>query len=168
MKKMISIASILTLAIVIMLFVLFGRNFGAVRADPPLPTAAPSVPTPGPRQPIPEFNGPYPDKPLDEQAALKLAVEVDKENAIWEKSWGDQALAGKSDRVSIKWYPKCNFEGEGVGLGVECGPVWVISIKGAFRDIGFKGDNKVHDGMTYIIAQQTGHLLGVRVGRWVK
>jgi|GEM_PF-4395238 hypothetical protein len=126
-SQMISIASILILAIVIMLFVLFGRNFGVVRAGPPLPTAAPSVPTPGPRQPIPEFNGPYLDKLLDEQAALKLAVEVDKENAIWEKSWGDQARAGKSDRVSIKWYPKCNFEGEGVGPGVECGPVWVIS-----------------------------------------
>lgn len=168
MKKIISIVSVLELATVSVLFVLFGSNFGAVRAGPPPPTAAPSVPTPGPRQPIPEFNGPYLDKPLDEQAALKLAVEADKKNAVWEKPWAEKATGYKSDRVTVKWYPRCDFEAGGAGPGVECGPVWVISIKGAFRDIGFKGDNKLHDGITYIIAQETGHLLGVRVGRWVK
>lgn len=168
MKKTISIASVLVLALVVLLFVMFRSNLAAVRAGPPPPTAAPAVPTPGPQQPIPEFNGPYLDKPLDEQAALKLAVEVDKESAVWEKPWADQALAGKSDRVTVKWYPKCNFEGKGVGPGVECGPVWVITIRGAYRYIGFKGDNKIHDGITYIIAQKTGHLLGVRGGPWVK
>lgn len=168
MKRIIPVASVMMLASVIVLVVLFGSNFGAVRAGPPPPTAVPSVPTRGPRQPIPEFNGPYLDKPLDEQAALKLAVEVDKKNAIWEKPWADQAIEGMFDRVTVKWYPRCDFEAGGAGPGVECGPVWVIRIKGAFRDIGFKGDNKLHDGITYIIAQGTGHLLGVRVGRWVK
>lgn len=168
MKKTISISTVLDLALVVILFIVFGSNLAAVRAGSPPPTAAPAIPTPGPRQPIPEFNGPYLDNPLDEQAALKLAVEIDKENAIWEKPWAAEALAGKSDRMTIKWHPRCDFEAGGAGPGVECGPVWVVSIQGAFRDIGFKGDQKVHNGIMYIIAQQTGHLLGVRVGRWVK
>lgn len=132
----------------------------AQAANPP-PTPAPP-PTPGPHPTIQLFNGPYLAQPLTKQEAVALAYHYDQRIAVWDSPWSLQDFQQKSRRIRVKWYADRGFDGSRYGVGVETGPVWVMTITGRVK-VNVPGlSGTTLDGVSYIIAQRTGNFLGLR------
>lgn len=163
MKKLFLITSGLALVAGLLGIVVLSPTTNPVRAGAPPPTAAPTR-TPGPPPPIEEFVGPYLEHPLNEAAAVQRAFEIDQQYAKWDKAWSPDDAGKQSSRITVQWHAERDYDGAYYGPGTERGPVWVIIIKGRVRWNGLHGDDKTHQGITYVIAQKTGNLLRVRVG----
>lgn len=133
---------------------------GKVNAGSPPPTPAPTR-TVGPPSTVKNFDGPFLEVPLKKKEALSIAHEFDKQHANWDSPWEVKDM-GEGNRITIQWYPDRNYDKtHRYGPSAENGPVWVITIKGRVRLTDMK-DTRAHESVTYIIAQNTGHILGIR------
>lgn len=135
-----------------------GANIGL-----PPPTPAPS-PTAGPRPEIKKFEGSVLDKPLTRKQAVQTAYEFDKKNAVWGQPWSVDDLGKNPERITVERSETRNINGEKIGPIGENGPIWIITIRGEVKWNGFKGNDRIHDGMVYQISQNTGNIVGYRIG----
>lgn len=134
---------------------------------PAPPTVAPP-PTPG--SPVPITPKPIPTlaEPLTEEGALKKALDVDSRTARWRaKPWSLDTLRLEPGRVTVEWYSDRSYDNPSNPPDPETGPVWVVTIRGDVQLflIGRGVDSRmIHESVTYILAQKTGLLLGMRAG----
>lgn len=164
MNRKFLIIGVIGLTAIVIIFVFLSSTGGIVKAeDFQGPTPAPTA-TIGPPVPPNPFDGPFLDKPLTQEEALELVAQLDKQDSTWEESWSIDDLNSGSKRITVQSYPNRGYDGSEYGPGAEDGPVWVITIAGTLKWNGFHGDDQSHDGITYVIAQRTGHLLRVAVG----
>jgi len=146
------------------------NNQDAVSAALAQVTATPArTRTPGPPVGISPFPYPTLSQHLDtEGLALTRALSIDSNTAIWRSTpWSLDTLLSEPGRIIIKWYSDRTYDGSSYAPDAETGPVWVITIKGdaRFKLLGIGFDpRKVYNEVTYIIGQNTGDLLGVRLG----
>jgi hypothetical protein len=155
-------AALLFVASVVFGVVLFGKPIDA-RAGLPTPTQAPP-PTAGTPPEIKGFSGPLLEKPLTRKQALQIAYDFDQRNATWDKSWSPTDLNNESGRVTVELFKTRNVNGEKAGPKSENGPMWVVTVRGNVRWHGFNGNDALHDGMVYQIAQESGNILGFNIG----
>ncbi|HZQ05103.1 MAG TPA: hypothetical protein VFD70_00895 [Anaerolineae bacterium] len=163
MKLLVSVSIIFVLLIVFLSQVLTTDWKSIAKAGPLSPTPAPP-PTVGPPPPIKEFHSPYLDRAVDKQEAINIALNYDKQFAIWNSPWSAKDLNSQAGWIQIQSFPDRGFDGHKYGPGAEVGPVWVITIKGQVQMTGLGSDGRTHGSVRYIIAQRTGHLLGWRTG----
>ena len=117
------------------------------------------------------------DQPLTtKEQALAQALIVDANTATWDKPWSLATMNSEPDRISIEAFKSRTEESAASGyyelfapeIEANAGAVWRIAIKGnvQLRLLGFNSEiaNKVYSGVTYVISQRTGRLLGVSAG----
>ena len=154
-------------AVLFLLSVVFGIVFWGnpidARAGLPPPTQAPP-PTSGAPPEIKQFNGPYLEKPLTRKQALQIAYDFDQKNTIWDKPWSLGDFNSESERITVELFKTRNINGEKAGPKSENGPLWVVTVRGNVRWHGFNGNDALHDGMVYQIAQDSGNILGFNIG----
>jgi len=142
-----------------------------------VPTAAPTA-TPGPAptenvEPLPTLAA----GPLltPEQVLGQLLVMERDQAVIWEHPWSLDTLKTDPARIRLQWFPSRTAESGrpgayGPGLDAEAGPVWWVSIRGHVHiemlTLGSLEDmhKAVYDGLTYVIAQDSGALLSEDTG----
>lgn len=133
---------------------------------PPIPTAAPP-PTAG--APLPEPDGMYPSlaQPVTQDQAVEYAVAIDSQWAVRTEPLTLEAVKSQPGLATVVWYSDRSYDGFEYGSSAERGPVWVITLKGLVRVnvVGMREDGPpLTDGVTYTIAQRTGHLLAIVPG----
>jgi hypothetical protein len=154
---------------ILTVFVVFGNQdvvaatFAQMGPPTPAPTRTPGPPVGITPRPIPTLV-----QPLTEEQALTKVLEIDSRTAIWRSTlWSLNTVHLEPGRISIKWYSDRAYDGSWYAPDAETGPVWVVTIKGDVRlsliGMGFDS-RRIYDGVTYIIAQKTGDLLGVDTG----
>jgi hypothetical protein len=154
----------------------------AVTASPSLtdsipPPTPPPTPTPGPPPPI---ITPEPlDNPISsETEAIEWAMYYDAAWSIHTKAWNTDTLHREPDRIQVQAFGSRMEEIRDAGQPVdippdspaERGPVWRITIQGEVR-VSMLGmgapKNATYDGVTYVIATNTGYLLSIRPGKMI-
>lgn len=163
MKQQMFLSGSVLFIVSVMLGLAFLNTPLSANAGLPPPTPAPS-PTAGPRPEIKKFEGPTLDKPLTRKQAVQIAYEFDKKNAVWEQPWSVADLDKRPARIRVEHSKTRNINGEKMGPIGENGPMWIITIKGQVKWNGFNGNGRIHDGMVYQISQNTGNILGYRIG----
>ena len=160
MKRCFGILLVIILVVSSVIAVAQPNLTNTVRAGEPPPTPAPTR-TAGPPPPVKNFDGPFLKEPLKKKDAVNIAHEFDRQHAIWDSPWQAKDL-GEGNRIDVQWYPDRNYDGtHHYGPSAENGPVWVITIKGRVR-LSDMNDNRTYERVTYIIGQNTGHVLGIR------
>ncbi len=155
---------VIFLTLVVSVLILAPQDDDLVRAGRPAPTLAPTR-TPG-APIIVESATNLLAQPLTKDGAFQRALEIDKQFAIWKEPWTLDTLKSQPNRINIEWYEDRNYDGNEYGPGAERGPVWVIEIKGPVR---LRWDNdRLHESITYRIAEKTGNLLSYTLGPYVK
>ena len=135
------------------------------------PTPAPTA-TPGPAptllvQALPTLpGGPL----LTPEQVLGQVLQIDRQMATWELPWSVDTLKSDPSRITIEWFPTRSAESGQAGtyaqeLDAAAGPVWRVSIRGRVHvellSPNVADRNRMDDGVTYVIAQNSGALLSV-------
>jgi hypothetical protein len=154
--------------IVLLLLTFYFSKSNQVRAvmAPPIPTAAPP-PTAGAALPEPE--GVYPPlaEPVTRAQAIKYALAIDSQWAVRTEPLSLDTLTSRPELVTAVWHSDRSYDGFEYAPSAERGPVWVVTLKGPVRVtmVGMREDGPhLSDGVTYTIAQRTGHLLSIVPG----
>lgn len=145
----------------------------ATRWSPP-PQSPPPPPTPGP----PPTSAPY--KPeggepvRNREEAIQHVLLIDSDWAAREQPLTKEMLAANPDMIIVEQYATRQeaadrYFGDGFGdPAIASEPVWVVRIKGKAclmtvgGGYGFEEAGCVEsDGVTYVISQKTGYLLGM-------
>ncbi len=167
LRYLFAISVALGVAVLAVSFITNNENVAAFTfAQMPPPTPAPTR-TPGP--PVRTTPEPIPTlaQPLTEEQALREALEIDSQVAIWRsKPWSIDTPRLEPGRVTTKLYSDRSYDGTSYGPDAENGPVWVVTINGEVRLLlpGEYDHRVIHDGVTYEISQKTGHWWGVHWG----
>jgi hypothetical protein len=139
------------------------------------PPTPPPTPTPGPPPPI---MTPEPlDNPISSEAeALEWAMYYDTDWSSHTKAWDADTLHREPGRIQVQAFDSRMEEIRDARRPVdippespaERGPVWRITIQGEVR-VSMLGmgapKNATYDGVTYVIATNTGYLLSIRPGK---
>lgn len=165
MKKSLFAVGI-TIATLTAIFFLIPREYNSVRADQAAATPAPTATKGPPVTADSEYT--LLDKPLEKEQAIARTLEIDKQFAAWKDPWSLETSQNEPDRIMVEWYSDRTYDGGEYGPGAELGPVWVITIKGAVRLLEENEPDNYHDGLTYRVAQNSGHLLSYSAGPWIK
>jgi hypothetical protein len=128
--------------------------------------------TPGPPPPTSTYVVPTLVHPLTEEEVLGLALEVDMRSAAdWDDPWCLETIRLQPGRIVIKWYPNeyvyRGTENTAAKLGLDvshANPIWAVTIKGNVRwnviPFPCMTCTGKASGITYIIDQKTGSLVG--------
>lgn len=154
------------LAGLFLIFFLPGTKEAVGQLAAPQATLAPTATAGAPAAEQPEV---YPTlaQPLDtEDQALQRALYWDSKVASRDQVLSATLLRSQPGRVTIEWYADRDYDGSDYGPGAERGPIWVVTINGSVRvDFpGSRGDVAV-GSVTYVIAQRTGDLLGIKTSK---
>ena len=100
-----------------------------------------------------------------EEDALRFALDYDVGAAERDDPWCLETRFLQPERIVVKWYPSVTeFDGSSYGRGMDPGPIWVVTIRGAvqypFLD-SRAGPRSKSGGLYYEVAQRTGRIIGV-------
>lgn len=136
--------------------------------------AVPPPPTPGPPPTLAPYE-PVGGKPIDnEKDAIRQALLIDSDWATRDQPLTEEYLTANPDKIIVEFY-STRQEAEAVYFGggspireIASEPVWVVRIKGNVHVQVVGGprrgggeESEIADGVTYIISQKTGELLGI-------
>jgi hypothetical protein len=141
------------------------------------PPPPPLLPTPGP--PPPEITPEPLENPISSEAeALEWIMYYDAAWSTHTEAWDADTLHREPDRIQVQAFDSRMEEMADSGLSgsfppeapVERGPVWRITIQGEVRVtmLGMGAPkNATYDGVTYVIAANTGYLLSIIPGKMI-
>ncbi len=166
--------SAFVLLIVSLLVIAVAVISNADAISPSSEKAVPAPPTPG-LPPTLAPHKPMGGKPIEnEEDAIRQALLIDSSWAVRDQPLTEEYLTANPDKIIVEFY-STRQEAEAVYFGggspiqdIASEPVWVVRIKGDVhvQDIGNprRGGaegSEIADGVTYIISQKTGDILGI-------